>query len=126
MLPIYRNHAYSVSYHDTCNEFFDIVEKGVYSLTVTQNIAWRTVKLNWLQARANRPLRVDASGLASGRTHHQSLNDEKSPNKALLSLLVGDYFAACRIVWECIARPLKFACTSRIINFNLILPKCKR
>ena len=43
----------------------------------------------------------------------------------LLTLLEGDYFAVCRIVVECIAKPLNFA-HSRIFNSYLILPKCKR
>ena len=41
------------------------------------------------------------------------------------SLLEGDYSAACRILVECIARPLNSA-RSRIFNSNLILPKCRR
>jgi len=43
----------------------------------------------------------------------------------LLSLLEGDYFVVCRIVVECIAKPLNFE-HSRIFNSYLILPKCKR
>ena len=41
-----------------------------------------------------------------------------------LTLLEGDYFAVCRIVVECMARPQKSAHT-RIINSYLILLKCK-
>jgi len=55
-------------------------------------------------------------------TAYVSQNKMKNPLDALLE---GDYFAVCRIVVECIAKPLNFA-HSRIFNSYLILPKCKR
>ena len=50
---------------------------------------------------------------------------ELTKTNVLDTLPEGGYFVACRIVVECIARPLKFA-HSRIINSQIILQGCKR